>query len=153
MDTVNSVNIHFFQVPPYHELYRVNTGLLPTDGWPGLRTDATLTCHKAHWMDSRQRMEGFLYRIHHARRFQSVRLTDAEIQFNYGYMKSKRHKVRRHSSQPPLGKDNGNSKENPSDETNRQSKSKVKVQMELSYIRTDVRLATATCWIKLRQLW
>ena len=95
-------------------------------------------------------MEGFLYRIHHARRFQSVHLTDAElrmheIQFNYGYMKSKRHKVRRHSSQPPLGKDNGNSKENPSDETNRQSKSKAKVQMELSYIRTDVGLATATC--------
>ena len=35
-----------------------------------------------------------------------------------------------------------------------QSKSKRrKVQMELSHIRTAVRLATATCWIKLRQLW
>ena len=30
---------------------------------------------------------------------------------------------------------------------------KVKMQMELSDIHINLRLATATCWIKLRQLW
>ena len=38
------------------------------------------------------------------------------------------------------------------DETKDNEIQKIKVQMELSYIHTDVRLAAATCWIKLWQL-
>mgnify|MGYP007105116150 CR=1 FL=1 len=49
----------FLRQPLSLNCTRSNTGLLPTEDWPGLRTDATLSCFMAEQMYSRQGMEGF----------------------------------------------------------------------------------------------
>ena len=81
------VNLHFFQVPPYHELYKV-------EHRPGLRTDATLSCLMAQ-ADYKLGSRGFFS-------LNPSCCACTEGVLSYGCLKSNRMLAWRRSSQSPL---------------------------------------------------